>query len=169
VDILDVIKKEHREVAVMLDEVEKCDPGDQKLMSLAKSIEYSLSTHVKIEERLFYSRLKNDAEGEDELVDMYEAYTEHDVADHVLQLLKKGRKPDEKFKAELQVLGESVKHHVKEEESTVFKIARELLTQDERNKLGDDWAKARQRLDAAKAPGRTAVPRARKKVTRKKR
>jgi len=105
VDILDVIKKEHREVALMLDEVEKCDPGDEKLVNLAKSIEYSLSTHVKIEERLSYSRLKRDAESEDELVDMYEAYTEHNVADHVLQLLKKGRKPDEKFKAELQVLG----------------------------------------------------------------
>jgi len=169
VDILDVIKKEHREVAVMLDEVEKCEPGDQKLVSLAKSIEYSLSTHVKIEERLFYSRLKRDAEGEDELVDMYEAYTEHDVADHVLQLLKKGRKPDEKFKAELQVLGESVKHHVKEEESTVFKIARELLTPDERNKLGDDWAKARQRLDGAGQPSRAAGPRPVKKVSRKKR
>lgn len=168
-DILDVIKKEHREVAAMLDEVEKCDPGDQKLVNLAKSIEYSLSTHVKIEERLFYSRLKRDAESEDELVDMYEAYTEHDVADHVLQLLKKGRKPDEKFKAELQVLGESVKHHVKEEESTVFKIARELLTQDERNKLGDDWAKARQRLDTADGASRTAGPRTQRKVTRKKR
>ncbi len=165
-DILDVIKKEHREVGAMLDEVEKCDPGEQKLVELAKRIEYSLSTHVKIEERLLYSRLKGDAEGEDELVDMYEAYTEHNVADHVLQLLKRGRKPDEKFKAELQVLGESVKHHVKEEESTVFKIARELLTQDERNKLGDDWAKARQRLDAADRPSRTAGPRAQRKVSR---
>lgn len=168
-DILEVIKKEHREVGAMLDEVEKCDPGEQKLVDLAKSIEYSLSTHVKIEERLLYSRLKGDAEGEDELVDMYEAYTEHNVADHVLQLLKKGRKPDEKFKAELQVLGENVKHHVKEEESTVFKIARELLTQDERNKLGDDWAKARQRLDAADRPSRTNGARAQKKVSRKKR
>ncbi len=153
----------------MLDEVEECDPGEKKLLSLAKSIEYSLSTHVKIEERLFYSRLKGDAEGEDQLVDMYEAYTEHDVADHVLQLLKKGRKPDEKFKAELQVLGESVKHHVKEEESTVFKIARQLLTQDERNKLGDDWVKARQRLDSVGRPSRTAGARVQRKVSRKKR
>jgi hemerythrin-like domain-containing protein len=166
-DILDVIKKEHREVAVMLDEVEKCEPGDQRLVTLAKSIEYSLSTHVKIEERLFYSRLKGGAEGEDQLIDMYEAYTEHNVADHVLQLLKRARKPDEKFKAELQVLGEGVKHHVREEESTVFKIARQLLSQDERNKLGDDWAKARQRLDAADRPSRAARPRVKARVQRK--
>lgn len=82
---------------------------------------------------LFYSRLRQCAEDEDQLVDVYEAYTEHDVADHLIQFLKSSRKPDEKFKAEMQVLGESVKHHVKEEESTVFSIARKLIDQNERN------------------------------------
>ena len=81
-------------------------------------------------------------------MDVFEAYTEHDVADHLIQLLKSSRKPDEKFKAEMQVLGESVKHHVKEEESTVFSIARELMDQSERDELGEKWIKARRRLDA---------------------
>ncbi len=151
-DILDVIRKEHREAASMLDQAQKCEPGDQKLVELAKRIEYALSTHVQIEERLFYSRLRKDAEDEEQLVDVYEAYTEHDVADHLIALLKAGRKPDEKFKAELQVLSESVKHHVKEEEATVFAIARRLVGESERNDLGEKWAKARQRLDAAKKP-----------------
>jgi hemerythrin-like domain-containing protein len=148
-DILDVIKKEHREAAAMLDQAEKCEPGDQKLAELAKRIEYALSTHVQIEERLFYSRLRKNAEEEEQLVDVYEAYTEHDVAAHLIALLKFGRKPDEKFKAELQVLSESIKHHVKEEESTVFTIARKLISADERSDLGEKWTRARQRLDAA--------------------
>lgn len=154
-DILDVIKKEHREVSAMLNEVQKCEPGDKRLMELARSISQALSTHVKIEERLFYARLRDRAEDEEQKVDMYEAYTEHDVANHLLDLIKSGRKPDEKFKAELQVLGESVKHHVKEEESTVFKIAREKIDGEEREQLGDQWMKARQRMDsqAATAPG----------------
>jgi len=152
-DILDVIKKEHREAASMLDQALKCEPGDQKLVDLAKRIEYALSTHVQIEERLLYSRLRKDAEEEEQLVDVYEAYTEHDVAGHLIALLKSGRKPDEKFKAELQVLGESIKHHVKEEESTVFAIARKLLSDGERDELGEKWTKARQRMDAAK-PGK---------------
>jgi hemerythrin-like domain-containing protein len=147
-DILDVIKKEHRQVAGMLDRAEKCDPGDKELLDLTRQIEQALSTHVKIEERLFYSRLREGAEEEKQLVDVYEAYTEHDVADHLLQLLKSGRKPDEKFKAEMQVLGESVKHHVREEESTVFAIARKVMDPEEREGLGEKWAKARQRLDA---------------------
>ena len=133
----------------MLDRAQKCEPGDRELVDLVRRIEYALSSHVKIEERLFYSRLRKDAREEEQLVDVYEAYTEHDVASHLIELLKSGRKPDEKFKAELQVLGESIKHHVKEEESTVFGIARKLLTQDERDALGEKWAKARKRADAA--------------------
>jgi hemerythrin-like domain-containing protein len=150
-DILDVIKKEHRDAASMLDQAQKCEPGDEKLVELAKRIEYALSSHVQIEERLFYSRLRKDAEEEEQLVDVYEAYTEHDVAAHLIALLKSGRKPDEKFKAELQVLGESIKHHVKEEESTVFAIARDLISVGERDDLGEKWTKARKRSDAAEA------------------
>lgn len=147
-DVLEVIKKEHRQAGSVIDQADKCDPGDPKLFDLAKQLEYSLSTHVQIEERLFYSRLRKDAKGEEQKVDVYEAYTEHDVAAHLIDLLKRGRKPDEMFKAELQVLGESVKRHIKEEESTVFSIAHKLISATERNDLGDKWMKARQRLDA---------------------
>ena len=162
-DILDIIKKEHREVAKMLDEAEETDPGDKRLMELARDIEYALSTHVKIEERLFYARLRDRAEDDEKRVDVYEAYTEHDVANHVMNLLRSGRAPDEKFKAELQVLGESVKHHVKEEESTVFSIARELIDRVEREQLGEQSTKARQRADAQAKSG---APSARKKAPR---
>ncbi len=149
----------------MLDQAQQCEPGDGSLAELAKRIEYALSTHVQIEERLLYSRLRKDAEEEDQLVDVYEAYTEHDVAGHLIALLKSGRKPDEKFKAELQVLGESIKHHVKEEESTVFALARKLIGASERNDLGEKWAKARQRLDAAN-PGAAAKPARRKAASK---
>ncbi len=92
-DILDVIKKEHREVAAMLDQADKCDPGDKQLIELAKKIETALSTHVK------------------------------------------------------------------EEESTVFSIARELMDPNERNELGEKWAKARQRLNASPGPRATRASR----------
>lgn len=168
-DILDVIKGEHRDVAAKLDEADKCEPGDARLAGLAKEIATALVTHTKIEERLLYSKLRARSTDDDERVDVYEAYTEHDVVAHLIDLLKSGRKPDEKFKAEMQVLGENVKHHVKEEESKVFKIARELMDQSERDDLGEQWAKARKRADALekspvrkparKAPARKAPAR----------
>jgi hypothetical protein len=159
VDILDVIHGEHEDVAAKLDEADRCDPGDARLAALAKEISTALATHTKIEERLFYSKLRERSKDDEERVDVYEAYTEHDVVAHLIDLLKSGRKPDEKFKAEMQVLGESVKHHVKEEESTVFKIARELIDQTERDDLGEQWAKARKRADGQQAGVRKAPAR----------
>ncbi|HEY5340709.1 MAG TPA: hemerythrin domain-containing protein, partial [Candidatus Aquilonibacter sp.] len=107
-----------------------------------------LDVHVAIEEKLFYAPLRKGAEDDDELVDMYEAYTEHEVARHLLELLRSRRTPDEEFKARLQVLGESVKHHVQEEESKVFAIARELMDPQERERIGDAWAKQKARMES---------------------
>ncbi len=152
--ILDIIKKEHRDTAAMLDQAEKLEPDDAQLADLAKRIEHALTTHVEIEERLFYAQLRKRAEEQDERVDVFEAYTEHEVASHLIAMLKSRRKRDERFKAELQVLGESIKHHVQEEESTIFSLAKKLLTQAELDDLGKKWEKARQQLpaDPSKVP-----------------
>jgi hemerythrin superfamily protein len=163
-DILSVLKEEHRTVSAMLDEVQGCEPEDPRIDELAHSIEKELTVHATLEERLFYPELRDRAEEVDERVDVFEAYTEHEVVKHLLALLKSGRKRDELFKAELLVLGESVKHHVREEESNIFGLARELLDRDELEEIGDKWATAKQRLTSrASVNGRRAG--ARKRVT----
>jgi len=145
VDVLSIIKKEHREVGALIDEADRCAAGDGRLVELAREIEAKLSAHLSIEERLFYAQLRDRAEKAEERVDVFEAYTEHAVAKSLMQMLEKGRKPDERFKAELQVLGESVKHHVEEEESKVFGIARKLMDEEELDEIGDAWERAKKR------------------------
>lgn len=155
---MDIIKQEHREVSALFDQAKKCDPGDERIHQLAREIEQKLSTHLSIEERLFYAQLRERAERQDEQVDVFEAYTEHAGAKSLIEMLKSGRKPDEKFKAELQVLGENVAHHVKEEESTVFGIAREYLDQEELEEIGAAWEKAKARKTSIR--GTTAASKA---------
>jgi hemerythrin superfamily protein len=155
-NVLDIIKREHREVSALFDEAKKCDPGDKRIHDLAREIEAKLSTHLSVEERLFYAQLRDRAEESDERVEMFEAYTEHAAARSLMEMLKSGRKPDEKFKAELQVLGENVAHHVKEEESTVFGIAREYLEPEELEEIGEAWEKAKARKKSIR--GSTAAP-----------
>lgn len=161
-NVLDIIKREHREVAALFDEAKKCDAGDERIFELAREVEKNLSTHLTIEERLFYSVLRDKAEEEEEQVDVFEAYTEHAVARTLMEMLTSGRKPDERFKAELQVLGESVEHHVKEEESKVFAVAREHLEKEELDEIGEAWEKAKAR--ALRSAGVNGA----KKSTRKK-
>jgi len=166
VNVLDIIKKEHREAAALLDQVEKLEPGNAKMMELARKIEAALTTHVQIEEKLFYARIRASAEEDDQRVDIFEAYTEHEVASHLIELLKSGRRRDDAlFKAELQVLGESIKHHVQEEESTVFALAHDLLGREELEAIGQKWEKARQKMPPTPAGERKAT--AKKSSSRK--
>lgn len=145
-DILSVIKQEHREVSSMLDKVKDLEPSDPRAAELAREIEAALTVHATLEEKLFYAQLKNRAEEGEDKVDIFEAYTEHDVVKHLIALLQSRRRRDERFKAELQVLGESVKHHVSEEESTIFGLARQLLNRDELEEIGEKWQRAKERL-----------------------
>jgi len=145
VTVLDIIKQEHRQVAALIDEANRCEPGDDRLYELANEIEQNLSLHLSIEERLFYAPLRERAEEQEQIVDVFEAYTEHAVAKALMEMLTSGRKPDERFKAELQVLGESVKHHVKEEESKVFSVARDYLDEEELDQIGQAWERAKTR------------------------
>ncbi|HYL27495.1 MAG TPA: hemerythrin domain-containing protein [Candidatus Nitrosotalea sp.] len=159
-DILAVIKDEHKSVGTLLDEIKECDPEDERLEELAAATERALTLHATLEERLFYPELRERAEESEELVDVFEAYTEHDVVKHLLALLSSGRKRDEEFKAELLVLGESVRHHVREEESTIFSLARELLDDDELESLGEKWQRSKDRMTSrASSNGRRAPAR----------
>jgi hemerythrin superfamily protein len=156
-DVLSIIKQEHRQVSALFAEATKCEPSDQRITELANEIEKQLATHLSIEERLFYGPLRKRAEEQQEEIDMFEAYTEHEVARHLIKMLRSGRKPDEQFKAELQVLGESVKHHVEEEESKVFGIAREIMDKKELVEIGEAWERTKK---SSAAKSRPAQPRA---------
>jgi hemerythrin-like domain-containing protein len=155
VDVLTLLKTDHQIVAGMLDEAKKCEPGDARLFEIAKEIEKALTVHASIEEQLFYPQLHERAEKQEARIDVFEAYTEHDVLKHLIALLQSGGQPDEQFKAELEVLGENVKHHVKEEEWTIFGLARKLMSRDELEELGEEMERLKVRLMAEPSAGTT--------------
>jgi hemerythrin superfamily protein len=165
VDVLSIIKSEHREVTALIDEADKCEPNDERLRELAREISEKLTLHLTTEESIFYSELKARAEDQENLVDVFEAYTEHAAARSLMEMLRSGRKPDERFKAELQVLGENVKHHVQEEESKVWAIARELLDEDELEEMGEAWERSKSRAQRRVKVTRGTTNGARRKKT----
>lgn len=152
-DVLDLLKQDHQKVSALIEEVQNAEPDDERVRELAEQISQELTVHSALEESLFYPLLRDRAEEAEERVDVFEGYTEHDVVKHLIALLKGGRRTDdEMFKAELQVLGENVKHHVREEESTIFSLARELLDEEEREELAERVQAEKERL---MSPGRS--------------
>jgi hemerythrin superfamily protein len=145
-DALTLLHRDHETVGALIDEVRGCKPGDRRLPELAQAIAQALTVHAEMEEDFFYPKLRDRSDKGEQLTDVFEAYTEHDAIKHLVALLKSDKTRNEKFKAELQVLGEEVKRHVKEEESTIFKLARKLMSREELDNIGAGMAKEKERL-----------------------
>jgi len=106
-----LLKKDHREVEEMFDEYEQLEADAEKL-ALFKKIALALKVHTKLEEEIFYPSERGDVE--DDLLD--EALVEHGGAKKMIAEVEAMRPGDDLYDAKVKVLGEYIKHHVKEEE-----------------------------------------------------
>jgi hypothetical protein len=106
-----LLKKDHREVEGWFDEYEQLEADAEKL-SLFNKIALALKVHTRIEEEIFYPEERGEVE--DDMLD--EAYVEHDGAKKLIAEIEAMKPSDEYYDAKVKVLGEYIKHHVKEEE-----------------------------------------------------
>jgi Hemerythrin HHE cation binding domain len=106
-----LLKKDHREVEGMFDEYEQLDADAEKL-ALFKKIATALTVHATLEEEIFYAEERGDVE--DDMLD--EAQVEHDSAKTMIAEIEKMKPGEELYDAKVKVLGEYIRHHVKEEE-----------------------------------------------------
>jgi hypothetical protein len=106
-----LLKQDHRQVEDMFDEYEQLEADAEKL-ALFKQIALALKVHTRIEEEIFYPSERGDVE--DDLLD--EAWVEHDGAKKMIAEIEAMQPGEEFYDAKVKVLGEYIKHHVKEEE-----------------------------------------------------
>jgi hemerythrin superfamily protein len=115
-DALALLKADHAKVQELFDQFEKARRDDQK-RKLAQTICQELTVHTSIEEEIFYPAAREATEDEDTLD---EAEVEHASAKELISQIEDGGPGDELWDAKVKVLGEYVKHHVKEEETELF-------------------------------------------------
>ena len=106
-----LLKADHREVENLFDEYEQLE-GDAEKLELFTKIALALKVHTTIEEEIFYPEERGDVE--EDMLD--EAYVEHDGAKKLIAAIEGMHPGDEYYDAKVKVLGEYIKHHVKEEE-----------------------------------------------------
>jgi hemerythrin superfamily protein len=115
-DAIALLKADHKEVSDMFDKFESARSTKAKL---AQQICQALTVHARIEEEIFYPAAR-EALGEDgeDLLD--EAKVEHNSLKELIGHIEGSSSQDDLFEAHVRVLGEYVKHHVKEEEGELF-------------------------------------------------
>jgi len=123
-DAIKLLKADHKDVSELLEKYENGRLSKDRKMAVAKQICLALTVHAQIEEEIFYpaAREASIRDGED-LLD--EAEVEHGSIKELVAAIENGSpERDELFDARVKVLGEYVKHHVKEEENELFPKAR---------------------------------------------
>jgi hemerythrin-like domain-containing protein len=117
---LTLLRADHREVQEMFDKFEsrhKRMNASQK-QALAEEICTALTVHAQIEEEIFYPAVR---EAFPKLADLLEeAAVEHGSAKDLIAQIEEGDAEDDHFDAMITVLGEYIKHHVREEQSELF-------------------------------------------------
>ncbi len=149
-DVITLLKADHKKVEGLLKEI--ADLGDTAHASRGKifaEIDRELTIHAEVEEKIFYpafkAKTKPNTDAGDEVL---EAYEEHANVKAMIKKLEALDPTDETYNAKLQVLGELVKHHVKEEEGEMFPEARELMDESELKTLGEQITAAKEKMMA---------------------
>jgi hypothetical protein len=120
-NIIEMLKADHKKVKALFEEFE--DALDAKTQQqLVNTALMELEIHAALEEKLIYPAFREEFDDED-LMD--EALEEHHLVHRTIAELKKMKPRDDRFKAKFTVLGESVKHHIEEEESEMLPKAEE--------------------------------------------
>lgn len=152
-DPYELLKADHENVSKLFERIESAR-GAAKL-TLFRKLKQELDVHAHVEETIFYPELKNKDESRDITL---EAYEEHQVVKDLLAELAAAEEPSDEWDARLTVLKENVEHHVEEEEGELFSKAKDVLTTEQAEALGDQMAAEKQRQGApvseeAKKPG----------------
>ena len=115
-DALALLRADHQVVQELFDKFEKTRAEDRK-GAIAEEICNELTIHAQIEEEIFYPAVR-EAIREEDLID--EATVEHQSAKDLIAQIQGSKPGDELFDAKVKVLGEYIRHHVKEEQNEMF-------------------------------------------------
>ncbi len=122
-DAVALLKADHKEVSGWFKEFEAAKSSSRKL-SLAQKNCGALKVHAQIEEEILYPTAREVLKKSYmDLVD--EADVEHGSIKELLGQIESSTPEEEHYDAKVKVMGEWVKHHVKEEENELFPKAQD--------------------------------------------
>jgi hemerythrin-like domain-containing protein len=117
---LSLLRSDHEVVSALFDRYEK---GRERMSpsqkaQLVQEICKELKIHTTIEEEIFYPAVREHVESAEDMLE--EATVEHASAKDLIAQLEEADAEDELYDAKVKVLGEYVRHHVKEEQNELF-------------------------------------------------
>jgi hemerythrin superfamily protein len=115
-----LLRSDHAEVSALFEKYKKgksrLDANRKK--ALSEEICQALTVHAQIEEEIFYPACREQVKEAEDL--LAEAKVEHESLKDLISKIEAEEPGSEEYDAQVTVLGEYVKHHVKEEQNELF-------------------------------------------------
>lgn len=141
-DIFSYIKKDHRKVSEMFEELLAAHATHRR-KSLFDQIKEELIIHSKSEEATFYKTLERDSELKAKLA---HANKEHDEIEKYLESISNLSPESDKRLVMIGELKHAVEHHVNNEEKNIFPEAKKILSDEEARELAEEMDKLKTKL-----------------------
>jgi hemerythrin-like domain-containing protein len=126
-DAIAMLKADHQRVRDLFSQYEATSNQATK-RTLAEQVFLELETHAQLEENIFYPAVND---GTDEGPDLVkDSVQDHETVHQLIQELQGMAHDTDEFDAKFQELIQNVEHHVAEEESAMFPLAEQELSED---------------------------------------
>ncbi|HEX2023026.1 MAG TPA: hemerythrin domain-containing protein [Candidatus Thermoplasmatota archaeon] len=152
-DAVEMLKQDHRLVEDLFRQWEQAPAGQPEARrEIAERIVRELMVHERVEEEIFYPAFKKGA-GEFGREEVDHSKEEHLLVDSLLGQLEELDLEDPEFEATFLTLKENVMHHVEDEETKMFPVARQVMA-DKLGPLADDMRQYKASLTRQTEPRR---------------
>ena len=126
-DAIAMLKADHQRVRDLVSQYEATNNQATK-RTLAAQVFMELETHAQLEENIFYPAVN---EGTDEGPDLVkDSVQAHETVHQLIQELQGMEHGSDAFDTKFHALIRTVEHHVEEEESAMFPLAEQELSED---------------------------------------
>ncbi len=148
-DIYNYLKKDHRLVADMMDQLLATQNVSQRESLFAK-IKQELTLHADSEEATFYKAIDDATRSKQVEEKLEHADEEHDEIRDYLKKLSSLPIDSEKWMEQFGEFKHSVTHHVDEEEGEIFEKAKKYLSDSQAKELAVEMDALKQKMLAKK-------------------
>jgi iron-sulfur cluster repair protein YtfE (RIC family) len=123
-NVIDLLVEDHKRVQKLFKDFEKADRADTEgLHEIVETTCMELQIHSMLEEELFYPAIREELASDETDERLNRAEVEHEAADELIAKLQELSPDDTMYCAYFAVLGEYVRHHIREEEKELFPLA----------------------------------------------
>ena len=140
-NIYDALKQDHQKVRDILQELQDSSDGGKNPEKLLSTLKQELEIHSTFEEEVFYPAVAERQEAKEEIAD---AIDEHDEAMSLLEELEDMDSASPEWAEQVKTLSDAINHHVEEEESEIFEMARETIDQQRATQMAKEYQQQKQ-------------------------